>query len=95
MERFLTILSHYKSFFAWSFLINIFLLILNQEIFSIIVTKLFLILLALLFMNEIKPNKGRAIYKIIGITSFKLFSTLYILDTFITISFLIIIKEFI
>lgn len=95
MQQLLSILTFYKPFVLWSFIINIVITIINPYIFPAIITKLLLTIFVWYFVNETSAKRKLIIYKNLGISSFKLFSTLYIIDILITISFLSIIKEFI
>lgn len=95
MQQFLYILTFYKPFILWSFLINIAILIVNSTILSVIITKLLLIIFLWFFITETSAKRKLTIYNNLGISTLKLFSALFLIDFIFTISFLSIIKEFI
>jgi hypothetical protein len=95
MQQFLYILTFYKPFILWSFLINIAILIVNSTILSVIITKLLLIIFLWFFITETSAKRKLTIYNSLGISTLKLFSALFLIDFIFTISFLSIIKEFI
>ncbi len=95
MQHFGAILLFYKPFYLWSFAINIAITTVNPHVFPAIITKLFLTIFLWYFINE-TPNKRKLIfYKNLGISPFKLFFSLYIIDVLITLAFLLLIQEFI
>lgn len=95
MQRFLTILAFYKPFVIWSFVINIAITIVNPFIIPAIITKLLLTIFVWYFVNETHARRKLIFYNNLGISSIKLFSVLFLIDIFITIGFIEIIKEFI
>ena len=95
MQRITAILLFYKPMFIWSFAVTIAITILNPSIFPAIITKLFLTIFAWYLVKETNARKKLIFYKNLGISTFRLFSTLFFIDIFITVSFLILIKEFI
>lgn len=60
-----------------------------------IIVKLFLTLFIWYITTEINAKQKFIFYKNLGISTFKFFSVLYLIDIFITITFLIVVKEFI
>lgn len=95
MQRFGAILLFYRPYFIWSFLINIGITIINPHIFPAIVTKLFLTIFLWYLVTETNAKRKLIFYKNLGISSFKLFSSLFVIDVLIMITYLILIKEFI
>ena len=95
MQRFLTILAFYKPFVLWSFIINIAITIVNPFIIPAIITKLLLTVFVWYFVNETHARRKLIFYNNLGISSIKLFTVLFLIDIFITIGFIEIIKEFI
>ena len=95
MQRIEVIFSHYKPLFLWSFLMNIFLIIITQNIAIILLTKLFFLVLLLQFMNETKTASKFLVFKNLDASQLKLFAMVFLLDTLITISFLTILGVFI
>ena len=95
MNRLGAILIFYKSLFIWSFMINILLIMVTPYIFITIITKLFLFILILLFMNETNTKHSLLTYKKLNISQMKLFGIIFVLDTLMTTSTLSTIKVFI
>lgn len=94
MERVLTILSFYKSLFIWSFLVNIIFTVIGTPIILALTTKLFLMIMVRYFFIESKPMET-LFYKSFRLSSFKLASIIFILDSIVTVIFLILMKEYI
>ncbi len=95
LQRFEAIFTFYKPLFFSSFVVNIIIVIINPSIAAAVVTKLFLVSLLWYLMNETSSKKKLVFYKNLGISNLKLFSSLFIIDIFITIAFLLIVQEFI
>ena len=95
MQKLSSILIFYKPFFYWSFAINILLTIFNPKVITAIATKLMLVVLLRYILKQANGGKILNYYKEIGISSFILFTSLFIMDIIITITYLFIIKEFI
>jgi hypothetical protein len=95
MQQFLSILTFYRSFVLWSFIINIAITIINPYILPAIITKLLLTIFLWYYINETASKRKLVLYKSLGISTLKLFSGLFCIDVFLTISFLSIVKEFI
>ena len=94
MQRLLAILTFYKPFVVWSFIVTAIIGFFNPHVAPAIVTKLFLTVFAWYYVSE-TPNKRKlTFYKNIGISPLKLFSSMFIVDCILTISFLIVFKEF-
>ena len=94
MQRFLAILAFYRPFVVWSFLINVAQGFFNPHIVPLIVTKLFLTVFVWYFVNETHARRKLTFYKNLGISTFVLFSSLFLVDIILTIGFLTIFKEF-
>ena len=95
MQQFLSILAFYRPLVLWSFIINIIITIVNPYIFPAIITKLLLTIFVWYLVNETGAKRKLTLYKNLGISPLKLFSSLFLIDTLLTLSFLYIIKEFI
>jgi hypothetical protein len=95
MQKLLTILAFYKPFVIWSFLVNIAITVVNPFIVPAIVTKLMLTVFVWYFVNETNTKRKLIFYNNLGISSIKLFSVMFFIDIFITIGYLILIKEYI
>jgi len=79
---------------VWSFVINAILGFLNPLIIPAIVTKLFLTVFVWYLVTETNAKRKLTFYKNLGISTFKLFSILFLVDISLTISFLVVFKEF-
>jgi len=90
MQRIISILSFYRPFVLWSFGINIAIAIVNPFILPAITTKLLLTIFVWYMVNETRAKRKLKVYKNLGIAPFKLFSILFLIDCFITVSFIII-----
>jgi len=95
MQQLLSILTFYRSFVVWSFLVNIAITIINPHIIPAILTKLLLTIFVWYLLNETNAKRKLIFYKNLGISTLKLLSVLFFIDCIITISFLLVIKEFV
>ena len=95
MQQLLSILTFYRSFVVWSFLVNIAITIINPHIIPAILTKLLLTIFVWYLLNETNAKRKLIFYKNLGISTLKLLSVLFFIDCIITISFLVVIKEFV
>ena len=95
MQRFLTILAFYKPFVIWSFGVNILITFFNPAIIPAIITKLLLTIFVWYLVNETHAKRKLVFYNNLGISSMQLFSVLFLIDIFITIGFMEILKVFI
>ncbi len=95
MQRFVTIIYIYKPLFLWSFLINILLVTVTQNIYVAVLTKLFLFILILFFLNETKTKSRFFVSENLDIIQMKLFAMVFVLDTLITTLFFKILNVFI
>lgn len=95
IQRFEAILIFYKQLFFPSFVVNVVIASINPSIVAAIVTKLFLVMLLWYLMKETSSNKKLVFYKNLGISNLKLFTTLFLIDIFISIPIILLIKAFI
>ncbi|NOY48111.1 MAG: hypothetical protein GXO84_07955 [Chlorobi bacterium] len=95
MQQFLSILTFYRLFVLWSFIINIAITVINPYIFPAIITKLLLTVFLWYYISETASRRKLVLYKSLGISTLKLFSGLFCIDVLLTISFLSVVKEFI
>ena len=95
MQQLLSILAFYKPFVMWSFVVNIAIAIVFPFVFISILTKLLLTIFVWYMANETNKKRKLIFYKNLGISTVKLFSTLFLVDIIITITFITLIKEFI
>lgn len=94
MYRFLAILAFYKPFVVWSFLVTAVVAFFNAHVAPAIATKLFLLIFVWYYISE-TPNKRKlTFYKNIGISPFKLFFIMFIIDCFLTLVYLSVFREF-
>ncbi|RXJ50575.1 hypothetical protein [Gelidibacter gilvus] len=89
------ILLFYKPFFLWSMAINVLIVIFNPYILPSIITKLLLTFFVWFLVRETNIKRKLIFYKNLGISTWRLFSTLFVIDVAITISFLMLMKAFI
>ena len=94
LQRLEAILVFYKPFFFWSFAINVLLIIFNPHLVPIVITKLFFTLFLWYLMKETNAKQKLIFYKNLGISNFKLFSTLFLIDIIITIPTILLIQVF-
>ncbi|RIA09005.1 hypothetical protein OE09_0832 [Flavobacteriaceae bacterium MAR_2010_72] len=95
MQRFEAIILFYKPLFLWSFLANIVITFFNPLLFQAFIAKLFLAIFARFYVIQSGAEQKLAPFKSLGISEFKLFSFLYIIDVIIMSIYLMLIKEFI
>jgi hypothetical protein len=84
LQRFGAILLFYKPYVFWSFGVIIFFMVFETHLAVICVAKLFLIAFLWYFLSETTAKRKLIFYKNLGISSFKLFGMIFIIDIFIT-----------
>ncbi|MDO6598354.1 hypothetical protein Q4512_15660 [Oceanihabitans sp. 2_MG-2023] len=89
------ILAYYKPLFLWSFSINIIVLIVSQSFLLTILTKLFVVILFGLLLNDFSVRKRIGFYKMVGVSNLKLLSFLFLIDCLVASIFIFIIKGFV
>ncbi|WP_323027705.1 hypothetical protein [Gelidibacter japonicus] len=89
------ILLFYKPFFSWSMAINSLIVIFAPHILPSIITKLLLTCFVWFLVRETNAKRKLIFYKNLGISTWRLFSTLFVIDLAITISFIMLMKAFI
>ncbi len=90
-----SILLFYRPFILWSFWVNCILVFISSDVFPVVTTKLFLTLFIWYLTTETSTKRKLTFYKNLGISSLKLFMTVFIIDALHTIVFLLLIREFI
>lgn len=95
MQQISSIFLFYRPFILWSFGINALLAILKYDFVPFFLVKLFLVIFLWYIIKETHAKRKLIFYKNLGISTFKLFSILYIIDLFLSIPFLLVLKEFI
>jgi len=94
-KQFASILNYYKSMAFWSFLVTITVTIINPELILALSTKLCLVFLLWFMLKDRKMRQRLRFYRIRGVSNFKFFSIIFLFDSFVTCSFLLLIKGFI
>lgn len=94
MHKLLAILSFYKLFMVWSLIVNVIIGIINPVIASALVTKLCLTVFAWYYVSETTNKRRLTFYKNLGIRPINQFASMFIIDSVITILFVVIFKEF-
>jgi len=95
MQQLFPIFIFYRSFILWSFGINILLSYLKYDVIPIVLVKLLLIVFLWFIINETGAKGKLLFYKNMGISTFKLFFVIYIIDLLLSLPFILILKEFI
>ena len=95
MQQFLNILTFYKSFVLSSFIVNIAIAVVNPYILPAIITKLLLTIFVWYLFKETNARRKLIFFNNLGISSIKLFTSVFLIDAFFTVGFVILIKEFI
>jgi hypothetical protein len=95
MQRLGVILLFYKPFFIWSLIANIIITFFDPSLFHAVIAKLFLTIFVWFRVTESYQKRRLQFYNNIGISTFKLFSTLFIIDILIMMLYLLLLKEFI
>lgn len=95
MQQLLSILSFYRQFIVWSFVVNIAIAIVFPFVFTAILTKLLLTIFVWYMVSEANAKQKLIFYKSLGVSTLKLFSILFFVDILFTITFIVVIKEFI
>ncbi|NNL80050.1 MAG: hypothetical protein HKO67_06155 [Flavobacteriaceae bacterium] len=95
MQQFLTILTFYRPFVLWSLMINVCIAIIYPFIIPAITTKLFLAVFVWYLVSETNARRRLDFYRRLGISPIRLFSILFVVDIFLTIGFLEVVKAYI
>ena len=95
MNQLFSIFVFYRPFIFWSFGLNIIFSFLKYDIIPILIVKLLLVVFLWFFINETNAKRKLIFYKNLGISTFKLFSLLFMIDLLLSIPFLLLLKEFI
>ncbi len=85
----------YKPYILWSLGLNAFFIITLKSLIPIVFIKFILVGALWYFHTETNANRKLIFYKNIGISNFKLFSSIFFIDLLISFPILLIIKEFI
>ena len=95
MQHLFPIFIFYRPFILWSFGINIILAFLKYDIVPILIAKLVLIVFLWYIINETHAKQKLIFYNNMGVSTFKLFFVLFIIDLLLSLPFILILKEFI
>lgn len=94
LNQFRAILYYYRPIAVWSFIVTLLITVYSPEIITALLTKLFLMVLFWLMINDRSIRKKLKFYKMAGVSNLKLTILLYLVDCFATCSFLFLIKGF-
>ena len=92
--QFKAIISYYKTFVLWSFAINIIILCLDIKISIALMTKLILFLLLWFLMAQTEFKQKFTQHQTVKTSNIKLFISVFLIDSIITLPFLLLIKSF-
>lgn len=95
MQQLFSIFIFYKPYILWSFAMNVLFSFMKIEPIIIIITKLFLVGFLWYFINETTARRKLILYKNLGISTFKLFAFIYLIDLLLSLPLLIILNEFV
>lgn len=95
IHRLEAIVLFYKPYFLWSMAVTILIIIFSPYILTCITTKLLLTIFIWYYTNETSSKRKLVFYKNLGISTRELFLAVFLIDTLISITVLLIIKAFI
>ncbi len=95
MQQLSALFIFYRPYILWSFGINFFLVLIDYSLFPIFFIKLIMLAFLWYLMNETNAKRKLIFYKNLGLSTFKLFSYIFIIDFILSLPFLLILKEFI
>ncbi|WP_452231786.1 hypothetical protein [Lacinutrix sp. MEBiC02595] len=79
----------YKPFLLWSFIINV---LAGSNIAVLVLLKLLLTIFLWYYIRETKAKTNLVFYKNAGISTFKLYASIFIMDVILSVPFLLIAK---
>ena len=94
MKPFIIFFHFYKTYVAWSFIITILLGLFDSHYVPAIVTKLFLTMFGWYVTKETSSNRKLTFYKNLGIPSYTLFFSMFIVDSVLTVLIIFLFKRF-
>ena len=94
MNKLYTMLLFYKPFLWWSFGINVALGVVKSHLILAAIVKLFLLIFIWFYVHETHHKRRLMFFKNLGWSTKSLFSTVFIVDVVLTLSFLVLFKEF-
>ena len=95
MQQLSALFIFYRPYILWSFSLNMFLSLIGYSLFPIFLIKLALVAFLWYLMNETNAKRKLIFYKNLGLSTFKLFSYIFIIDFILSLPFLLIVQEFI
>jgi hypothetical protein len=95
MQQLSALFIFYQPYILWSFSLNMFLSLIGYSLFPIFLIKLALVAFLWYLMNETNAKRKLIFYKNLGLSTFKLFSYIFIIDFILSLPFLLIVQEFI
>jgi hypothetical protein len=94
-KQVLSILNYYKSMAFWSFIVTLAVTIINPELILALSIKLFMIFVLWFMISDRKVRQRLRFYRISGVSNIKFFTVIFLIDSAITSTFLVLIKGFI
>jgi len=88
MRTFFLIWYFYVQFLYWSISVTVILVFFKAPMAVVLLTKLFLTVFAWFYMNETREKRKLIFYKNMGLRTWLLFGSTFILDVLLTFSFL-------
>lgn len=94
IQQFGAILLFYRPFIYWSIAINFLLVFIDTHIIPILLIKLFLTVFLWYLTMETDAKRKLIFYKNLGISTFKLFGFIFMVDVLFTVIFILLMQEF-
>jgi hypothetical protein len=94
-KQVLSILNYYKSMAFWSFIVTLAVTIINPELILALSIKLFMIFVLWFMISDRKVRQRLRFYRISGVSNIKFFTVIFLIDSAVTSTFLVLIKGFI
>lgn len=92
MKHLLIFFHFYKTYIAWSFIITILLGFVDSHYIPAVLTKLFLTVFAWYITNETSNKHRLTFYKNLGISTYALFFSMFVVDSVLTILIIFLFK---
>lgn len=92
MKHLLIFFHFYKTYIAWSFIITILLGFVDSHYIPAVLTKLFLTVFAWYITNETSNKHRLTFYKNLGISTYTLFFSMFVVDSVLTILIIFLFK---
>jgi hypothetical protein len=95
MQKLLLILRFYRPFMVWSFIATGVTLFFNSHIIPVILTKLVLLVFLWFFINETSHRQKLILFKNLRLSPRRLYITIFLFDSVLTIMFMAMVGEYI